>query len=69
MADLLNKLDEVLRTETLKFESRQKESLLHRANEHYHNLIKRGLLTPRGYTLRGIEDTHLHHIHLNIATK
>jgi hypothetical protein len=29
------------------------------ANEHYNELVKKGLVKKRGYTLRGIEDNHL----------
>jgi hypothetical protein len=33
---------------------------LTKAIERYNSLINRGLIRKRGYTLRGIEDTHLY---------
>lgn len=35
---------------------------LNEANKRYFRLIESGLMQKRGYTLRGIEDVHLHRI-------
>jgi hypothetical protein len=42
-----------------------KSGLLINANEKYNTLVSKGLIKKRGYTLRGIEDTHLFYTQFN----
>ncbi len=50
------------------FEGKQfskETSPLTKANDAYNNLVNKGLLKKRGYTLRGIEDAHLFRMKFN----
>jgi hypothetical protein len=38
---------------------------LSQANDKYNSLVKSGTIKKRGYTLRGIEDSHLYRTTLN----
>jgi hypothetical protein len=59
-----SKLSEVINSNDKKFDTDSFKSLS-TANEKYNNLLKTGTIKKRGYTLRGIEDTHLLHFRIN----
>lgn len=48
-----------------KIPKEKNETNLSRANETYNRLVSKGIIKKRGYTLRGIEDTHLFHFSKN----
>jgi tRNA splicing endonuclease len=55
---LVEQFQEILQKEREKRQEKKPNDLL-RAYELYHDLLKRGWIKKRGYTLRGIEDVHV----------
>lgn len=41
------------------------DSPLAKANDNYNELVSKGIIKKRGYTLRGIEDAHLFQLKFN----
>jgi len=62
---IISDLKEVFQKEKQKLDKKQSNQRLTSANEFYNNLIERGIIKKRGYTLRGIEDSHLFNCRLN----
>lgn len=64
-SDIISKLKEVFKKEEEKLKAKKTNERLVSANNYYNKLIERGIIKKRGYTLRGIEDTHLLNVKLN----
>jgi len=62
---IISELKEVFQKEKQKLDKKQSNQRLISANDFYNNLIERGIIKKRGYTLRGIEDSHLFNVKLN----
>lgn len=58
-------LERVLKAQEEQTKKSHGSNSLWRANELYNKLVNNGVIKKRGYTLRGIEDSHLFQVKLN----
>lgn len=56
---IVSELEKVLREREDSKENKANEDL-NRANDFYNKMIQDGVMKKRGYTLRGIDDSHLY---------
>lgn len=56
---LVSKLEDLLKQVEISSQDHSSFNKLNKANDHYNNLVKTGVIKKRGFTLRGIEDVHL----------
>ena len=61
-ANLTSELEIILNNRELELRNTITGRNLELANDMYNEMIELGLIKKRGYTLRGIEDTHLYNI-------
>jgi hypothetical protein len=65
MQNLVSELEQILKIKNAEKKSSNAYSRLDKINDKYNKMVKNGSLKKRGYTLRGIEDTHLINIRFN----
>ena len=65
MLSIVSELEEILKSKNIENKDKKAHNNLAKINDRYNQLIKNGTLKKRGYTLRGIEDTHLINIKFN----
>ncbi len=65
MLSIVSELEEILKSKNIQSNQEKKYNNLTNINDRYNKLIRDGYIKKRGYTLRGIEDTHLINIKFN----
>lgn len=61
---IVSKLQEIIAKEEQELQHTTTAAQLLSANEYYNKLVEEGMIKKRGFTLRGIEDTHLLNVRL-----
>ena len=62
---IVEQLKTVIAITEKEVETRRSYIALKEANDFYNKLLENGITQKRGFTLRGIEDSHLFHAKLN----
>ena len=65
MNSIVTELKEIIKSEEKRVQDRNGYIILNKVNDRYNEMIKKGTIKKRGYTLRGIEDSHLINIRFN----
>jgi hypothetical protein len=65
ISKIVTELNDVIKKEEAKQHGTKNNDSLLVANDYYNKLIENGMVKKRGFTLRGIEDTHLFNVRLN----
>lgn len=62
---IVSQFEQVLKDKKVEKKQSESSKSISRANDLYNKMLDEGLIKKRGYTLRGIEDSHLYQFRLN----